>query len=460
MEFVGVGGGTGGVVVSGGNVPAFLTKLWTLVEDPETDPLICWSPSGTSFHVFDQCRFSKEVLPKFFKHNNMASFIRQLNMYGFRKVVHIEQGGLVKPEKDDTEFQHPFFVRGQEHLLEHIKRKVTNVSSVRQEEMKISTDEVNKILSDVQLMKGKQETIDSRIIAMKHENEALWREVASLRQKHVQQQKVVNKLIHFLVPLMLNDSSSAHSMPKYSRPLTLEHIQNAAANLLSPDSPLNSGPIISDITEEAPSSPEDAATDWTDLEENHSTFIKEEPCSPEVEECPVLEVEQDSLPANVDTPLSPTTFINSILQEETQLPQKCQTIARLDRFELSDHVDSIDNGLENLQGILNSQTFTFDPSPLMEFFSSSISSADFDIESLDNLLSDEAPKESEDRTGKQLVQYTATPLHLSEPVVLGEGDSELPSLLEYETEPLFNSEAAGDDPPDILLSPSQLDSNL
>ncbi|XP_054881506.1 heat shock factor protein 1 isoform X3 [Poeciliopsis prolifica] len=537
MEFIGVGGGTGGVVVSGGNVPAFLTKLWTLVEDPETDPLICWSPSGTSFHVFDQCRFSKEVLPKFFKHNNMASFIRQLNMYGFRKVVHIEQGGLVKPEKDDTEFQHPFFVRGQEHLLEHIKRKVTNVSSVRQEEMKMSTDEVNKILSDVQLMKGKQETIDSRIIAMKHENEALWREVASLRQKHAQQQKVVNKLIHFLVslvqtnrilgvkrkiPLMLNDSSSAHSMPKYSRPLTLEHIQNAAANLLSPDSPLNSGPIISDITEEAPSSPEDAATDWNDLEENQSTFIKEEPCSPEVEECPVLEVEQDSLPANVDTPLSPTTFINSILQEETQLPQvtssststttttatttitpaappvvtspasagpvqsasavkapapvsssnsasvpspakpkqKCQTIARLDRCELSDHVDSIDNGLENLQGILNSQTFTFDPSPLMEFFSSSIPSADFDIESLDNLLSDEAPKESEDRTGKQLVQYTATPLHLTEPVVLGEGDADLPSLLEYETEPLFSSEVAGDDPPEVLLSPSQLDSNL
>lgn len=47
---------------------------------------------------------------------------------GFRKVVHIEQGGLVKPEKDDTEFQHPYFIRGQENLLENIKRKVTTVS--------------------------------------------------------------------------------------------------------------------------------------------------------------------------------------------------------------------------------------------------------------------------------------------------------------------------------------------
>lgn len=44
---------------------------------------------------------------------------------------------------------------------------LVQVSSVRQEEVKISAEEVNKILNDVQLMKGIQETIDSRINAMK-----------------------------------------------------------------------------------------------------------------------------------------------------------------------------------------------------------------------------------------------------------------------------------------------------
>ena len=42
---------------------------------------------------------------------------------GFRKVVQIDHGGL-KTEKDDMEFQHPYFIRGREHLISQIKRKV------------------------------------------------------------------------------------------------------------------------------------------------------------------------------------------------------------------------------------------------------------------------------------------------------------------------------------------------
>lgn len=45
--------------------------------------------------------------------------------------------------------------------------QLVQVSSVRQDDSKICSEEVNKILNDVQLMKGKQETIDSRIVSMK-----------------------------------------------------------------------------------------------------------------------------------------------------------------------------------------------------------------------------------------------------------------------------------------------------
>lgn len=337
------------------NVPAFLTKLWTLVSDPDTDALICWSPSGSSFHVLDQGQFAKEVLPKYFKHSNMASFVRQLNMYGFRKVVHIEQGGLVKPERDDTEFQHPCFLRGQEQLLENIKRKVTSVSTLRSEDIKIRQDSVTKLLTDVQLMKGKQESMDSKLLAMKHENEALWREVAGLRQKHAQQQKVVNKLIQFLIslvqsnrilgvkrkiPLMLNDASSAHSMPKYGRQYSLEHIHGpgpytapapaySGPSLYAPDAVASSGPIISDVTELAPSSPLASPGGSVDEERPLSgsplVRVKEEPPSPP--RSPRAEAAGPGHPSSiVETPLSPTALIDSILRESEPAPTASATL--------------------------------------------------------------------------------------------------------------------------------------
>ncbi|XP_057684508.1 heat shock factor protein 1 isoform X2 [Corythoichthys intestinalis] len=444
--------------LASGNVPAFLTKLWTLVEDPSTDALICWSPSGSSFHVYDQGRFSKEVLPKFFKHNNMASFIRQLNMYGFRKVVHMEQGGLLKPEKDDTEFQHLYFVRGQERLLENIKRKVTNVSAARQDESQISSRGVGKLLDDVQAMKGKQETMDSKINAMKHENEALWREVVCLRQKHAHQQKMVNKLIHFLVslvqsngivgvkrklPLMLNDAGSAHSLPKYARPFSVQ----AAPSLFPTES---SGPVISDVTELT--SAEEALGEWTEAGKASDG---------EEERAPAPE----ALPSG-DTPLSPATFIDSILRDNDAgaitgewvsrsdrsekyqaktcppppLPAAgprpaadtaptCQTLACIDKSELSDHIETIDNSLENLQNILSNQSFTFDTSPLMELFNPTCPPGDFDASALDTLLGDHFPKGAEEShdAGKQLVQY-ARAQHSDG----GGGGADLPSLLETE----------------------------
>ncbi|XP_051519425.1 heat shock factor protein 1 isoform X3 [Myxocyprinus asiaticus] len=449
----------------------------------------------------------------------MTSFVRQLNMYGFRKVVHIEQGGLVKPEQDDTEFQHPYFIRGQEHLLENIKRKVTTVSNIKHEDLKFSSDDVSKMITDVQLMKGKQESMDSKIGSLKHENEALWREVATMRQKHAQQQKVVNKLIQFLItlarsnrvlgvkrkiPLMLNDSSSTHSMPKYSRQYSLESSPAISpsstpftgTSVFNSESPVKTGPIISDITELAQSNPV-ATEEWIEDRTSPLVHIKEEPSSPahspEVEEvCPV-EVEVgalSSIPA--DTPLSPITFINSILQESEPVTaptpppveQKCLSVACLDNYpqmseisrlfssfstsslhlrpqsgtELVDHLETIDYGLDNLQQILNAQSINFDTSPLFDIFTSSSADVDLDtLASIQDLLSPEPVKDTESaadtrNSGKLLVQYTAQPVILPDPITTETTGTELPILLELEdNDSCFGPEPA-DDPTISLLN--------
>jgi heat shock transcription factor 1 len=53
---------------------------------------------------------------------------------------------------------------------------------------------MNKVLADVTSMKGRQDSLDTQLSAMKRENEVLWREVAILREKHRKQQQIVNKV--------------------------------------------------------------------------------------------------------------------------------------------------------------------------------------------------------------------------------------------------------------------------
>ncbi|ELK14482.1 Heat shock factor protein 4 [Pteropus alecto] len=210
-------------------VPAFLGKLWALVGDPGTDHLIRWSPvraGALRFPQCDQSRFAKEVLPQYFKHSNMASFVRQLNMYGFRKVVSIEQGGLLRPERDHVEFQHPSFVRGREQLLERVRRKVP---ALRSDDGRWRPEDLGRLLGEVQALRGVQESTEARLRELRQcgggggggQNEILWREVVTLRQSHGQQHRVISKLIQCLFGPLQAGSSSTGAKRKLEKGLAL-----------------------------------------------------------------------------------------------------------------------------------------------------------------------------------------------------------------------------------------------
>ncbi|KAF0041481.1 hypothetical protein F2P81_007379 [Scophthalmus maximus] len=357
------------------NVPAFLTKLWTLVEDPDTNHLICWSATGTSFHVFDQGRFAKEVLPKYFKHNNMASFVRQLNMYGFRKVVNIEQSGLVKPERDDTEFQHLYFLQGHEHMLEHIKRKV---SIVKSEETKVRQEDLSKLLYEVQLLRTQQDNMECQMQDMKQQNEVLWREVVSLRQNHTQQQKVMNKMCERFKtnvlsrPLMLDDGSPSPPAPKFNHSQPMEpmheafYIQSPSSDTASCSAGgLTGGPIISDVTDMSQASMA-LQMQPDETREKCMMLIKEEPVSPGVRgggggqggsggggEAAALTSTCEV--CSSEPPVLPVAMVQSVLEgrgSAAAVVERRSKRPALDRVEVSDTVENVDMSLEELQQLL------------------------------------------------------------------------------------------------------------
>ncbi|XP_029170843.1 heat shock factor protein 1-like isoform X2 [Nylanderia fulva] len=237
----------------GAGVPAFLAKLWRLVEDPETDNLICWSPSGKSFFIKNQAKFARELLPHYYKHNNMASFVRQLNMYGFHKKVSVELGGL-KCDKDEMEFAHQFFHKGQPYLVEHIKRKIASSKSQDVAHSSMKPEIMTKVLAEVRNMRGRQESLDNKLGAMKHENEALWREIAMLRQKHLKQQQIVNKLIQFLVTLVQPSSRGGGLSVKRRYPLMIDDSNRTRKQSakLSKSQASPTGPIIHELDASEP----------------------------------------------------------------------------------------------------------------------------------------------------------------------------------------------------------------
>ncbi|PKI84495.1 Heat shock transcription factor [Malassezia vespertilionis] len=211
--------------------PAFLNKLRSMVDDPNTDELIRWSPNGDTFLVPNHVRFGNEVLPRFFKHNNFSSFVRQLNMYGFHKVPHLQQGALKHDQPlhhELWEFSNPCFHRDQPELLSKVQRKRSGKEKDQSADEKgilnhfqsnaLTHGDMGKLLTDgsdvsrntispvqlanvmnaLQSVRNNQRTIIDEISQLQHSSQALWQQGMENRQQTLRQQDTINRILQFM----------------------------------------------------------------------------------------------------------------------------------------------------------------------------------------------------------------------------------------------------------------------
>ena len=125
---------------SGDCIAPFVKKLFELVSDPATQKLICWSDDHArqAFVVWDPVEFSAMLLPRFFKHSNFCSFVRQLNLYGFHKID--SRCGFV--------FQHKLFREDAPELLPGIQRRKAQTKKQQQQQTSSQPEAVQAVPQD------------------------------------------------------------------------------------------------------------------------------------------------------------------------------------------------------------------------------------------------------------------------------------------------------------------------
>lgn len=192
--------------------PAFLLKLWILLENSEYSQYIAWNQNGTSFTITNPNQFSQIVLPKFFKHSHLTSFVRQLNMYGFRKLTNVTYNFTTE---EPLEFHHPQFIQSHPELLEFVRRK--SPSSLRIGSRTIKTADLEKLISDFEHIKFEHESLLREFQDLKAENRNLKTEVLHLKSKYSRHEQVLGRMMNFIVLNALYPERTLSLLPGMKR---------------------------------------------------------------------------------------------------------------------------------------------------------------------------------------------------------------------------------------------------
>ena len=180
-------------------VPSFLLKTYDIVNNLQYKDWVKWNEEGDAFIILNN-DFWEKILPVYFRHKNMSSFIRQLNIYGFKKT---------KSKNEEQCFAHKDFRKDNKKLLLNMKRKTKNSDKKSQNgDSYIKKSEVLKLVKDMNERIVEQE---SRIENLIKSNKEFKNSVLALYtelEKSKEREKKVEKILIELAPLSKTQNNS------------------------------------------------------------------------------------------------------------------------------------------------------------------------------------------------------------------------------------------------------------
>ncbi|TID19428.1 hypothetical protein E2P81_ATG06598 [Venturia nashicola] len=220
-------------------IPPFVQKLSSFLDDNTNTELIRWSDDGNSFIVLDEDEFARKLIPELFKHNNYASFVRQLNMYGFHKKVGLSDNSMKASEnkrKTPSEYFNKYFKRGKPELLWLIQKPKNPPGSKRKREdgklggqgdsdeerkyipslaegptkSSVAADTSTKDLTlipkaeftnlkqDLRTLQHQQKMISQVIQKMRRQNEQFFQQATAFQEMHNRHENSINAILTFL----------------------------------------------------------------------------------------------------------------------------------------------------------------------------------------------------------------------------------------------------------------------
>ena len=194
---------------------SFLSKLYDILNDITYNEIIHWDTDGKRIIITDVINLCNTILPKFYKHHNYSSFVRQLNMYGFHKSKGIIKSGEgyehEKLTKNSTKEEITLMTRQNKKmkiLIDYIKSNQKEDSNWNDILSNGNEDDVLKYLYE-----KNEENVQNSLV-LKKEMEELKKENNQLNQEIIMFKSILNSHKLILEKILKKSNDGHNNMQK------------------------------------------------------------------------------------------------------------------------------------------------------------------------------------------------------------------------------------------------------